>query len=58
MVVLLHIIQETEQNTNRGVDFMAQAAGANDRASILYMAKAYETGIGLGTARYSLFYIS
>lgn len=46
------IDQECEENTNKGVEFMAQAAGANDRASILYMAKAFETGIGLGTSRY------
>lgn len=31
---------------------MALAAGANDRASIIYMAKAYQTGVGLGTTRY------
>ena len=30
---------------------MYQAAQANDRASIIYMAKAFQTGIGLGTAR-------
>ncbi|XP_067943994.1 eukaryotic elongation factor 2 kinase-like isoform X2 [Watersipora subatra] len=44
-------VPETEENTNKGVDFMAQAAAANDRASILYMAKAFETGNGLGTLR-------
>lgn len=33
---------------------MLKAANANDRAAILYMAKAYETGIGLGTERYEL----
>ena len=48
------VVQETEENTNKGVDFMAQAAAANDRASILYMAKAFETGNGLGTLRYDL----
>ena len=30
---------------------MYQAAQANDRASIIYIAKAFQTGIGLGTAR-------
>lgn len=29
---------------------MSQAAYANDRAAIVYMAKAFQTGIGLGTA--------
>jgi len=33
---------------------MNQAAAANDRASIIYMAKAYETGEGLGTKRLAL----
>jgi len=44
-------VPETEENTNKGVEFMYQAAQANDRASILYMAKAFQTGNGLGTAR-------
>ena len=33
---------------------MALAAGANDRAAIIYMAKGYETGIGIGTVRYGI----
>ena len=43
--------QETEENTNRGVDYMCQAAEIGERAAMLYMAKAFETGEGLGTAR-------
>ncbi|XP_013394430.1 eukaryotic elongation factor 2 kinase isoform X1 [Lingula anatina] len=44
-------VQENEDNLNRGVDYMLQAADAGDRSAMLYMAKAYETGIGLGTER-------
>ena len=45
------IYQETEENTNRGVEYMLQAAERGDRHAMVYMAKAYETGTGLGTKR-------
>ncbi|EDO36975.1 predicted protein, partial [Nematostella vectensis] len=42
-------VQETEENTNKGVELMLQAAERGDRQAMLYMAKAYDTGYGLGT---------
>ena len=47
------IYQETEENTNRGVEYMLQAAERGDRHAMVYMAKAYETGMGLGTKRWA-----
>lgn len=44
-------IQESEEAKNRGVDFMLQAAHLGDRQAMVYMAKAYETGSGLGSLR-------
>ena len=37
---------------DRGLDMMQTAAECGDRASILYMAEAYETGLNLGSERY------
>lgn len=39
------------ENINKGVDYMLMAAEAGDRSAMLYMAKAYETGVGLGENR-------
>jgi len=36
---------------NKGVGYMMMAAEAGDRSAMLYMAKAYETGVGLGEDR-------
>ena len=36
---------------NKGVSYMLMAAEAGDRSAMLYMAKAYETGVGLGENR-------
>lgn len=44
-------VLETDENTNRGVDYMVSAAKAGDRAAMIYMANAYESGNGLGTQR-------
>ena len=44
--------QQTEDNINQGVDYMLLAAESGDRSAMVYMAKAYETGVGLGTERY------
>ncbi|XP_077979955.1 eukaryotic elongation factor 2 kinase-like isoform X2 [Glandiceps talaboti] len=44
-------IQPSEDNTNDGVDYMEMAAEAGDRASMIHMARAYDTGLGLGTNR-------
>lgn len=46
------ILQKSVENTNKGVDYMLMAAEAGDRSAMLYMAKAYETGVGLGENRY------
>ncbi len=44
-------VNENEENTNEGLDLMEQAAEAGDRASMIYLANAYETGMNLGTNR-------
>ena len=43
--------QESEEAVNRGVEYMLQAATLGDRQAMVYMAKAYETGSGLGSLR-------
>jgi len=45
------IVQKSVENVNKGVDYMLMAADAGDRSAMLYMAKAYETGVGLGENR-------
>nr|CAH0112923.1 unnamed protein product [Daphnia galeata] len=42
-------LEETDQNIDLGVDYMRTAAAAGDRAALVYLAKAYDTGKGLGT---------
>ena len=37
---------------NKGVDYMMMAAVAGDRSAMLYMARAFETGTGLGDSRF------
>ncbi|CAH1274478.1 EEF2K [Branchiostoma lanceolatum] len=44
-------VENTEENTNRGVDYMRMAAVAGDRSAMIYLANGYHTGIGLGTER-------
>jgi len=44
-------MQKSVENTNKGVDYMMMAAEAGDRSAMLHMAKAYETGVGLGENR-------
>ncbi|KAL3876114.1 hypothetical protein ACJMK2_033992 [Sinanodonta woodiana] len=44
-------VQKCEDNIDRGLDYMVQAAEAGDRGAMLYMAKAFETGQGLGAKR-------
>ena len=48
-------MQKSVENVNKGVDYMSMAADAGDRSAMLYMAKAYETGVGLGENRYRQF---
>ncbi|XP_075245714.1 eukaryotic elongation factor 2 kinase-like isoform X2 [Convolutriloba macropyga] len=44
-------VVESEENTNKGIDYMIQSAQKGDRNAQVYMAKAFETGFGLGTSR-------
>jgi len=44
-------VQVSEEATNRGVEYMLQAATLGDRQAMVYMAKAYETAKGLGSVR-------
>ncbi|XP_068760839.1 eukaryotic elongation factor 2 kinase-like isoform X1 [Montipora capricornis] len=44
-------VQESEEATNRGVEYMLQAATLGERQAMVYMAKAYESGEGLGSKR-------
>lgn len=44
-------VQESEDAMNRGVYYMLEAAHLGDRQAMVYMAKAYETGLGLGSFR-------
>ncbi|XP_071965681.1 eukaryotic elongation factor 2 kinase-like [Antedon mediterranea] len=46
-----HSVEDNPQNQDKGLDYMEQAADARDRASQIYMAKAFDTGNGLGTQR-------
>ena len=45
------IVEQNDENLEQGLQYMIQAAEAGDRSSMLYMAKAFETGIGLSTVR-------
>lgn len=44
-------VEQTEENKDKGIQYMIQAADAGDRGSMLYMAKAFETGEGLSSHR-------
>lgn len=44
-------VQESDDNFNRGIDYMMEAAVAGDRGAMLFMARAFETGDNLGTKR-------
>lgn len=46
----LHV-EDTETNHNEGIRYMEMAAEAGDRSAMIHMAKAYDTGNGLGTDR-------
>jgi TPR repeat protein len=48
---LYFLLQQTEDNNEQGIQYMIQAADAGDRGSMLYMAKAFETGDGLSSHR-------
>ncbi|KAI0222547.1 Eukaryotic elongation factor 2 kinase [Lamellibrachia satsuma] len=44
-------VEENNENNNKGIDFMLMAAEAGDRLAMIYMAKAYQLGQGLGNKR-------
>lgn len=50
--MIIHELQQSDENTEQGLQYMIQAADAGDRGSMLFMAKAFETGIGLSSNRY------
>jgi len=45
-------IQASAENEEIGVAFMERAANTGDRSAMIYLAKAYESGIGLGINRF------
>lgn len=44
-------VESTPENEDVGVKYMEMAARAGDRGAMIYLAKAYETGTGLGAKR-------
>jgi len=44
-------VEPSEDNTNDGVEYMEMAAEAGDRASMIQLARAYDSGLNLGTNR-------
>lgn len=44
-------MQDSPDNIDRGVDMMLQAAEAGDRGAMIYMAKCFQAGDGLGKSR-------
>jgi len=44
-------MQACPENEEIGVVFMERAANAGDRSAMIYLAKAYESGNGLGINR-------
>jgi elongation factor 2 kinase len=45
------VVEQSEENLNRGADYMMVAAEAGDRQAMLFMADAFETGKNLGKDR-------
>ncbi|XP_078319080.1 eukaryotic elongation factor 2 kinase-like isoform X2 [Crassostrea virginica] len=45
------VVEPSDEHTNRGVDYMMEAAEAGDRGAMVYIGRAFETGDGLGTLR-------
>ncbi|KAH7943570.1 hypothetical protein HPB52_009226 [Rhipicephalus sanguineus] len=44
-------LPESDENTSKGVEYLEQAARAGDRGSMIALAKALDTGEGLGTQK-------
>ena len=38
---------------NIGINYMEEAAEAGDRSCMIYMANAYESGLGIGSERFA-----
>ena len=45
------MLQQNDENTDVGLDYMLQAAEAGDRSAMIYVARAFDTGDNLGTRR-------
>ncbi|XP_064478566.1 eukaryotic elongation factor 2 kinase-like isoform X2 [Ornithodoros turicata] len=45
------VLPESEDSTNKGMDYLVQAAYSGDRASMISVAKAFDSGANLGTNR-------
>ncbi|XP_068100719.1 eukaryotic elongation factor 2 kinase isoform X2 [Hyperolius riggenbachi] len=44
-------VQDTEENNSKGFDYLLMAAEAGDRPSMIHIARAYDTGLNLGSDR-------
>uniref|UniRef100_A0A8C0BH77 Eukaryotic elongation factor 2 kinase n=1 Tax=Buteo japonicus TaxID=224669 RepID=A0A8C0BH77_9AVES len=45
-------LEDTKENRNKGFDYLLRAAEAGDRPSMILVARAYDTGVNLGSDRY------
>ncbi|XP_052761871.1 eukaryotic elongation factor 2 kinase-like isoform X2 [Mya arenaria] len=50
-VLINCVVAEDEDNVELGFDYMVQAADAGDRGAMIYVAKAFATGLNLGKRR-------
>uniref|UniRef100_A0A8B9DTU0 Eukaryotic elongation factor 2 kinase n=1 Tax=Anser cygnoides TaxID=8845 RepID=A0A8B9DTU0_ANSCY len=46
-------LEDTKENRKKGFDYLLRAAEAGDRPSMILVARAYDTGVNLGSDRYS-----
>ena len=46
------LVEDHPENVDLGMDYMVEAAEAGDRGAMIFVAKAFHTGDGLGTRRY------
>ncbi|NXC17281.1 EF2K kinase, partial [Corythaeola cristata] len=44
-------LEDTKENRNKGFDYLLRAAEAGDRPSMILVARAYDTGVNLGSDR-------
>ena len=51
-VIFAIFSQKSADNFEKGVAYMLMAAEAGDRGAMLYMARAFDTGVGLGENRF------